>query len=189
MLLDRRLMVLGPAPPLQDGTQRRKDYGGSERREGERWMWRDGSHENEWILFDSGDPNVWLSPAVNRSFLGVDWWTESPLAQTHTHTHCLRTPPSCSISLSSWLLLFSSLWSSTRTSINADSSEVKERAEGWLVLTFNASGAVSSTSARCLVLSLFMLLVMYLLGRATPFMLSIIPLDSSPLSCCQVHRF
>lgn len=29
-------MVLGPAPPLQDGTQRRKDNGGSQKREGER---------------------------------------------------------------------------------------------------------------------------------------------------------
>lgn len=27
-------MVLGPAPPLQDGTQRRKDKGETERKEG-----------------------------------------------------------------------------------------------------------------------------------------------------------
>lgn len=92
---------------------------------------------------DAGGLNVWLSPVVRGSFRGGGLTDRQQRPQL---LYCSPfTPPSpippwpplsslLPVSPPSWVLLFISLWSSSLTSINADSREKGRReVEGWLV--------------------------------------------------------
>ena len=92
--------------------------------------------ENEWILFDSGGLNVWLSPVVRGSFRGADWQTAE--TSTSLSLPSLRPPMPPSPPP---LPLYLSIFLSTTVQqplillphINQCRQQREERGEGWLV--------------------------------------------------------
>lgn len=155
MLLDGRLMVLGPAPapPPQDGTPRREGGGNG----GDEAKWETGNRMSECTTFDSRGLNVRLSRVVvEGSFM------------EHPETPPPHSPYFCSANIWAPSLHLRLLCTTIQQPliilhhINQCRQQRGRDREGWLVF-------------QCCRFCLFMHLFMYLLGNAAHFSSPVFP--------------
>ena len=166
---------------------------------------RDGN-ENEWILFDSGGLNIWLSSVVRGSFHRADWQTTGPWTSpfpSSIHHPPASPPPSCfasilllclppSLSLHLPEYYRSAAFDPPPSHQSMQTGERSEREGRMTRLPVLQVLSLPCVSGRGLMLCLFMHLFMCLLGSAAPLLCSCFLLRSLRgrlQRCCQVIWF